>query len=75
LDRNKIIINDIFAFKVAFGITKSDDEIEPQTVEECRHRNDWPMWKEAIQTELNSLKKREVFRPVVHTPKSVMPVE
>jgi hypothetical protein len=28
LDRNKIIINDIFAFKVAFGITKSD-EIEP----------------------------------------------
>jgi hypothetical protein len=33
------------------------------------------MWKEAMQTELNSLKKREVFRPVVHTPKSVMPVE
>jgi hypothetical protein len=28
LDRNKIIINDIFAFKVAFGITKSD-EIKP----------------------------------------------
>jgi len=28
LDRNKIIINDIFAFKVSFGITRSD-EIEP----------------------------------------------
>jgi hypothetical protein len=28
LDRNKIIINNIFAFKDAFGITKSD-EIEP----------------------------------------------
>jgi hypothetical protein len=74
LERDKIIIDDVFAFKVAFGITRSDDEFEPQTVEECRHRNDWPMWKEAIQTELNSLAKREVFGPVVHTPKGVIPV-
>ena len=32
------------------------------------------MWKEAIQAELNSLSKREVFGPVVRTPKGVMPV-
>ena len=49
MERDKIIIDDVFAFKVDFGITRSDDEFEPQTVEECRHRNDWPMWKEAIQ--------------------------
>jgi hypothetical protein len=30
------------------------------------------MWKETIQTELNSLAKREVFGLVVHTPKGVM---
>ena len=58
----------------AFGITRSDDEFEPQTIEECRHRNDWPMWKQAIQTKLNSLAKREVFRPVVHILKGVIPV-
>ena len=75
MERDKIIIDDVFAFKVAFGITRSDDEFEPQTVEECRHRNYWPIWKEAIQTELNSLAKREVFGPVVHTPKGVIPVE
>ena len=40
LDQNKIIINDVFVFKVAFGTTNSDDEIEPQTIEEYRHRND-----------------------------------
>jgi len=74
LERDKIIIDDIFVFKVAFGITRSDDEFEPQTVEECRHRNDWPMWKEAIQTELNSLAKHEVFGLVVHTPKCIIPV-
>jgi hypothetical protein len=29
LDQNKIVINDILAFKVAFGITRNDNEIEP----------------------------------------------
>ena len=29
-----------------------------------KKRNDWPKWKEAIQTELNSLTKQEVFTPV-----------
>ena len=29
LDQNKIVINDVFAFKVAFDITRSDNEIEP----------------------------------------------
>jgi hypothetical protein len=74
LDRNKIVVDNIFSFKVAFDITRSNDDIEPQSVEECRRRNDWPMWKEAIQAELNSLAKREVFGPVVQTPEGVSPV-
>jgi hypothetical protein len=74
LDRNKIVVDNIFSFKVAFDITRSNDDIEPQTVEECRRGNDWPMWKEAIQAELNSLAKREVFGPVVQTPEGVLPV-
>jgi hypothetical protein len=49
LDRNKIVVDNIFSFKVAIDITRSNDDIEPKTVEECRRRNDWPMWKEAIQ--------------------------
>jgi hypothetical protein len=74
-DRNKIVVDNIFSFKVALDITRSNDhEIEPQTVEQCRRRNDWPKWKEAIQVELNSLLKREVFGPIVQTPKGVMPV-
>jgi hypothetical protein len=32
------------------------------------------MWKEVIQTQLNSLAKREVFGQVVYTPKYVIPV-
>ena len=32
------------------------------------------MWKEAIQSELNSLVKCEVFGPVVQTSEGVMPV-
>jgi len=74
LDRNKIVVDNIFSFKIAFDITRSNDDIEPQSVEECRYRNDWSMWKEAIQAELNSLAKREVFGPVVQTPEGVSPV-
>ena len=65
-DRNKIVVDNIFSYKVALDITKSNDnEYEPQTVDECQRRNDWPMWKGAIQAELNSLSKHEVFGPVV----------
>jgi hypothetical protein len=74
-DRNKIVVDNIFSFKVALDITRSNDhEIESQTVEQCRRRNDWPKWKEAIQAELNSLLKREVFGPIVQIPEGVMPV-
>jgi hypothetical protein len=74
LDQSKIIIKNVFGFKVAFDITRNNDEIELQIIKECRHRNDWLIWKEAIQTQLNSLTKREVFRQVVDTPKYVIPV-
>ena len=43
-------------------------------MEEYRHRNDLPKWKEAMQAELNSLMRREVFRPVVQKPKGVKPI-
>ena len=72
-DRNNIVINNIFAFQVASDIIRNYEDHKPRTVEECRHRNDCPKWKEAMQTELNSLTKREVFRPVVQIPKDVKP--
>ena len=32
-------------------ITNMPINPEPQNVEECRNRNDWPKWKEAMQVE------------------------
>ena len=61
------------AYSVAQDIIEHDD-IEPRFVEECRQRADWPKWKDAIQAELDSLTKRQVFGPVVLTPPSVKPV-
>ena len=43
-------------------------------MEECRNKNDWPKWKEAMQAKLSSLMKRDVFGLVVQTPKCVKPV-
>ena len=75
-DWNKIVVNNVFSFKVAIDITESNDlELEPQSIEECRRRNDWLMWLEAIQIELNSLEKHEVFGLVVQTIEGVALVE
>ena len=73
-DRNNFDVNNIFAFQVALDIIQNDDDPEPQNTNECRQRNDWPKWREAMQAELHSLIKRDVFRPVVQTPASIKPV-
>ena len=42
-DWNKIVVDNVFSFKVALNITRSNDvEFEPQIIEECRLKNDWP---------------------------------
>ncbi|XP_070054714.1 uncharacterized mitochondrial protein AtMg00820-like [Nicotiana tomentosiformis] len=52
-----------------------DEDLEPKSVDECRQRNDWPKWKDAIQPELTSLAKREVLGPVVQIPNGVKLVD
>ena len=47
-DQNNIIINNIFTFQVAFDIIRNDEDPESRNLEECRHRNNWPKWKEVI---------------------------
>ena len=73
-DRNTFDVNNIFAFQVTLDIIQNDDDTEPQNTNECRQRNDWPKWKEAMQAELHSLIKRDVFGPAVQTPASIKPV-
>ena len=67
-NRNEIIVDDIFTYHVAQNVANENEDLEPMSMEECRHREDWPKWKEAIDCELKSLAKRKVFRPVVLTP-------
>ena len=47
-DRNDIVINYIFVFQVALDIIGNDEDPKSQNMEECRHINDWPKWKEAM---------------------------
>ncbi|GJZ72565.1 hypothetical protein Tco_0636711 [Tanacetum coccineum] len=55
-------------------VLKEPQDHEPKLVPECKNRNDWPKWKDAIEAELKSLEKREVFGPVVCTLEGVKPV-
>ena len=70
-NRNTTLINDGFSFQVDMDIIRNDEDQEPQNMNECLRRNDWLKWKEAIQTKLKSLAKREVFGLVVQTPKDI----
>ena len=74
LDRKSTVVDDDFAFDIAVHVTEYDDDIEPRSLAECKRRDDWPKWNEAIGVELDSLLKREVFGPVVQTPEGVKPV-
>ena len=67
-------IDDVFSYLLAKEINEENEDPEPKSVYECQKRHDWIKWKDAIQVELDSLNKRNVFGPIVLTPKDVKPV-
>jgi len=73
-NRNKVNIDEVFAYNVAKDVISDNEDQEPMTIEDCRQRNDWPKWKDAIQARLDSLAKRKLFGPVVRTPEGVKPI-
>ena len=74
-NRNKVNVDDIFAHNTALDVMNDNEDHDPKSVKECKQRDDWPKWKDAIEAELKSLEKRKVFEPVVHTHKGINPVE
>ena len=71
---NNIVIDNIFAYNVSIDIMRQDEDFEPKFVHKCRQRNNCTKWKDAIQVELTSLEKREVFKPIIQTPEGIKPV-
>ena len=69
--RNKIIVDNVFLFKVALDITRSDVNYEPQFVKICRRQNDWLLCKSAMQVELDSFAKRKIFGLIIQTPEGI----
>ena len=70
-NRTDVVVDNIFVYNVAHNIIHENEDSEPNSVDKCCNRKDWPMWKEVIQAQLNLLSKCKVFRPVVHTPEGV----
>ena len=69
-DRRAIIVNSYFSEEIADIL----NDPEPKSMAECKKRSDWVKWKEAIDAELSSLYKREVFSKVLPTPRGTFPV-
>jgi hypothetical protein len=50
------------------------NDSDPKTMAGCKKRLDRNKWKEVIEAELNSFKKRKVFTEVIPTPLRTFPV-
>ena len=42
MNRSEIVVDYVFAYNVATNIMQDNEDHEPQSVIECRQRNDWP---------------------------------
>nr|GEX88873.1 hypothetical protein [Tanacetum cinerariifolium] len=60
-NQNEINVDDTFAYNVVLEVMENDEDHEPKSVSECKNRNDWPKWKDGIETELKSHEKRKVL--------------
>jgi hypothetical protein len=70
-DRSITIINLCFSTIIAENFLTDSD---PKTTTECKRCSDWNKWKEAIDAELNSLKKRKVFTDVIPALPRIFPI-
>jgi hypothetical protein len=70
-DRNTTIVDLCFSTIIAENFLNDPD---PKTMVECKKRSKLNKWKEAIEAELNSLKKRKVFTDVIPTPRRTFPI-
>jgi len=70
-NRKSIIVDIYFSEEIA-NIIQTDTD--PKSMAECKKRSDWDNWKIAIQTEIASLYKTEVFSAVMPTPPGIFPV-
>jgi hypothetical protein len=55
-DCSTTIVNSSFSTIITESVLANPD---PKTMVECKRRSDWNKWKEAIEVELSSLKKRK----------------
>jgi hypothetical protein len=70
LNHTTTVVNSCFSTMVADLL----NDPNPKTMAECKQRSDWIKWKETIEAELNSLRKREVFSNVIPTPPMTYPI-
>jgi Reverse transcriptase (RNA-dependent DNA polymerase) len=69
-NQNEICVDEIFTYAITIEVINEEDYVS-KTLKECMHRNDWPKWKDTLKAELDSLEKRNIFGPVILTPKNV----
>ena len=65
---NITVIYNIFSSIISLTILNDNLDQEPKSIAEYWKRSDWVRWKQAIETEFDSLNKRQFFGSI-HTDK------
>lgn len=68
MNRLERVVNYVYAYNVAVKDIQDSKDLEPQSLITCPQLYDWLKWQEAIQSDLNSLAKHEIFGPIVQMP-------
>jgi hypothetical protein len=69
LNHTTMVVNSYFSTMVADLLNDPD----LKTMAECKQLSNWIKWKEVIEAELDSLRKRKVFSNVIPTPPRTYP--
>jgi len=70
-NRKTTIVDSYFSTMIAEIL---ENDRDPRTMAECKTHPDWNQWKDAIQVEISSLTKRQVFSQVIPAPPQVFRV-
>jgi hypothetical protein len=70
-DRKATIVDIYFSEKISDYLP---NDLDLKAMVECKKRSDWIKWKDAIEAELASLYKREVFSAVMPTHRGIFHV-
>jgi hypothetical protein len=74
LQIEEMVEGELESHQTQTNVLPEDNDPDPCSINEAKGQRSWPHWQNAIQTELRSIQKHDVFGEVEELPKGVRPI-